>query len=100
MIKNRKIRALIQILLILVLVWTFYGNSSPGFYFLVFLAGLFWRDPFMEMITGTKPLDTMILGFRIGQIIYTTLIVIYFLGTFALLAFTAWRAKENLFKKS
>lgn len=99
MIKNRKIRALIQVLLILALVWVFYGNSSPGFYFLVFLASIFWRDPFMEMITGTRPLDTMIFGFRIGQIIYTTLIVIYFAGTFALLAFILWRAKENLFKK-
>lgn len=99
MIKNRKIRALLQILLILALAWIFYANGSPGFHLLVFLAGLFWRDPFMEMITGTKPLDTMIFGLRIGQIIYTTLIVIYFAATFAILAFILWRAKENLFKK-
>ena len=83
MIKNRKILALVQVLLILVLVWIFYGDGSPGFYFLVFLATLFWRDPFMEMITGVRPLDTMIFGFRIGQIIYTVLIVIYFAATFA-----------------
>jgi hypothetical protein len=92
--------ALVQVLLILFLAWVFYGDNSPGFYLLVFLASLFWRDPFMEMITGTKLLDATILGFRLGQIIYTTLIVIYFVGTFALLAFILWRAKENLFKKS
>ncbi len=100
MTKNRKLRALVQILLIAILVWILYTKNSPGFHFLVFLAGLFWRDPFMEMISGTRPLDTMVLGLRIGQIIYTAFVLIYFVGTFALLAFIAWRAKENLFKKS
>lgn len=97
---NRKMIALAQIILIVILAWFFYAKNSPGFYVLVILAGLFWRDPFMEMITGTHFLDTAILGFRLGQIIYTALIVLYFAVTFLILALIAWRAKENLFKKS
>lgn len=99
MMINKKILALLQVVLAVILFWAFYFPASPGFYFITFLATLFWRDPFMEMITGRNFLDATIFSLRYGQIIFISLIGIYFVATLILLAYILWKAKTNIFSK-
>ena len=96
---NKKIVGLGQVALVIILCGFFYVPNSPGFFLLVLLAALFWRDPFMEMITGRQALDATIFGVRSGQIIYNSLMGIYFIGTIILLVFILWKAKNNIFSK-
>lgn len=93
--KNR-LRGMGLLLLAGALFWLFYFRNSPGFYLLTFLASLFWRDPFMEMITGVSALDATLFGMRLGQIIYFLVTGIYFVATFLLIGFVLWRAQKDL----
>jgi hypothetical protein len=96
---NKNMLALLQVVLFVILFWAFYFPTSPGFYFITFLATLFWRDPLMEMITGRQALDAVIFGMRWGQIVFISLIGIYFAATLALLTYLLWKAKANIFSR-
>lgn len=94
--KNKRVLGFWLLVSIVVLWWAFYAKDGPGFYLLVRLAKVLWRDQLMEAIHGHNIFDTIIFNVRLGPILFSTIQFVYFLGTFFLLAFIGWKAVRNL----